>query len=536
RADDGSMVWSFRFKTHPGASFPQASSPAVADVDGRRVLFVGSGMTVYAIDAASGAEVWEFDAGTGCTTCDFLTERNEILSSPAVHDGQVYFGMDINDFGTGKGGFYSVDARNGFLRWYFDLESGATCRPRRDDRVRRYDGYHSAAELGLPEDFFATRPGCDHDRTPTACGNVWSSAAIDVERRLLYTASSNCDTDDDPATVEPPPPMPPYDEAIFALTLDGEPAWRWRPREIDNDDLAIGGVPNLFTAEIVGEARDVVGIGCKDGSYYVLDRDGANELTGRVEPYWQTKVVPGGDIGGIIASAAVGEGKVLFSTAIGLDIESPQKPAAWGLDASRGTVLWSNAEPPPSFGPTSAVPGVVFMGSISGSLFAYDSDTGAILARLPTGGPLSSPAVVAAGRLFIGTGTGARGGSPAEVAFQSSLIPSPITAFCVAGSVGCPESGSCDDGNACTRDARSSDGACSNETLADGTPCSLGAFDGECRGSVCILADLLCDDQNQCTTDVSGLDGCRYEAVPDGTRCVVRDDPGECREGSCVKS
>ncbi|MEW6270028.1 MAG: PQQ-binding-like beta-propeller repeat protein [Thermodesulfobacteriota bacterium] len=536
RTRDGTPIWTFRFKPHPGASYPQASSGAIADVDGRRLLYVGSGMTMYCVDASTGALVWEFDAGTGCEICDFLTERNEILSSPAVFEGAVYFGMDLNDFGDGKGGFYGVDARLGTLLWYFDLETGATCRPNEGDDVRRYDGYHSAEELGLPEDFFATRPGCDHDRAGTACGNVWSSATIDVERRLIYSASSNCDTDDDPATPDPPPPMPPYDEALFALRLDGTPAWVWRPREVDNDDLAIGGVPNLFEIEIGGRVREVVGVGVKDGTYYVLDRDGVNGITGRIEPYWQTNVVPGGDIGGIIASAAVGEGKVLFSTAVGTDIANPQKPAAWGLRAGDGAVLWSNPDALPSFGPTTAIPGVVFMGSIGGSVFAYDSDTGAELARLGVGGPASSAPVMVGGRLYVGAGTGARGGSPAEIAFQTSLIPSPVSAFCIAGSDGCPESGSCDDGNTCTVDQTAASGTCENLARPDGTECTVGAFDGRCTEGVCILDEAICDDQNQCTEDVSGPGGCRFTEVPDGTPCVVRDDAGTCQEGRCVKS
>ena len=76
--------------------------------------------------------------------------------------------------------------------------------------------------------------------------------AYDAARGRLFTASSNCDTDTNPATLRPDPPMPPYDEAIFALGLDGTPAWRWRPREVDNADLAFGAVPNLFTISVGG--------------------------------------------------------------------------------------------------------------------------------------------------------------------------------------------------------------------------------------------------------------------------------------------
>jgi len=535
RARDGTVVWSYAFKPQPGASYPQASSGAVVDLDGRRLVYVGSGETMYCLDAATGTEVWQFDAGTGCTSCDFLTERNEVLSSPAVFEGLVYFGMDINDFGTGKGGFYAVDARTGALRWYFDLETGATCRPNAGDDVRRFDGYHTAAQLGLPADFFATRAGCSFDRTGTACGNVWSSASIDVKRRMLYTASSNCDTDLDPTTPFPTPDNPPYDEAMFALTLDGVPVFSFQPRKVDNADLAIGAVPNLFSVEVAGKVRDVVGFGDKSGSYYLLDRDGVNALSGKVEPYWQTKVVQGGDIGGVIASAAVGEGKVLFSTAAGTDVTSYQKPTAHALGASDGSVLWESQEAPPSFGPTSAIPGVVFMGSIGGVMFAYDSDTGEVLGRFKVLGPLSSAAVVSDGDVFVGAGTGARGGSPAEVAFQTSLLPSPVTDFCLSGSEGCPESGGCDDGNSCTIDSMSADGSCSNDPAPDGQACALGTFTGKCRGGVCILDQLTCEDQNQCTIDIPTDTGCKYQPEPDGTPCVVDDNAGQCVDGACKR-
>jgi glucose dehydrogenase len=137
--------------------------------------------------------------------CGFEGERNEVESSPIVTDGKVFFGMDVNDREGGKGGFYAVDAHDGRLVWFFDLETGSTCRPLPTDNIRRFDGYHTEAESGLPSGFFTSCPGCHFDRTPTGCGNVWSSAAIDEQRQLVFFASSNCDTDDDPATPRPPP-------------------------------------------------------------------------------------------------------------------------------------------------------------------------------------------------------------------------------------------------------------------------------------------------------------------------------------------
>src|ERR671918_3191281 len=105
--------------------------------------------------------------------------------------------------------------------------------------------------------------------------------------------------------------MPPYDEAIVALHCNGTPAWRWRPREVDNNNLAFGAVPNLFKIKLGSRTRDVVGVGNKDGTYYVLDREGVNALTGvhwddpdpSTLPYWATKVVPGVEIGGIPVTA-----------------------------------------------------------------------------------------------------------------------------------------------------------------------------------------------------------------------------------------
>ncbi|MCX8073787.1 MAG: PQQ-binding-like beta-propeller repeat protein [Candidatus Binatia bacterium] len=469
RVSNGSRLWSFAMKPHPGASYPQASSPTVAHVAGEERVYVGGGMTMYCLAAATGELRWSFDAGTGCTTCGPRVERNQVESSPAVVENLVVFGMDVNDRAPGKGGVFAVDATEGHLVWYFDVDTGQTCRPFASDRVRKFDGYHSAEELGLPPDFFTTRPGCNFNRRWTACGNVWSSFAVDTARRLLFTASSNCDTDNDPDTVEPAPPMPPFEEAIFALSFDGAPVWRWRPREVDNADLAFGAVPNLFTIRFGGSQRDVLGVGNKDGTYYVLDREGVNKLTGRIEPYWAQQVVPGGAIGGIIGSAAVGGGAIFFSTAIGESFNRPQRPAAWSLTASDGSVRWADRSAAPSYAATTATREVVFMGSLFSGVYARDADTGEVLKQFSPLVPVASAVTVLDGEIFFGAGIGDRGGNPEGDAYRSSLTPSVVSAYCLPDSPDCPSS-LCDDGDACTYDYRSGD-QCVSERAPDGLFC-----------------------------------------------------------------
>ncbi|UCE85412.1 MAG: PQQ-binding-like beta-propeller repeat protein, partial [Deltaproteobacteria bacterium] len=154
RIRDGSELWRFATDDRPGVSYPNTGSVHVERVLGEERVFVGAGQTFYALDAITGAEIWRFDAGTGCLDppglCDFDGERNEIESSPLVADGTVFFGMDVNDRTGGKGGFYALDAGDGRLAWFFDLESGAVCRPDPADEIRRFDGYHGEDELGLP--------------------------------------------------------------------------------------------------------------------------------------------------------------------------------------------------------------------------------------------------------------------------------------------------------------------------------------------------------------------------------------------------
>lgn len=457
RLRDGTEVWRFPVPDYPGASYPNVSSVDVSVVGGTQRVHFASEQYLYSLDARTGAELWRFAAGTGCLDppglCGFAGERDEIESSPLVGDGKVFFGMDVNDKVGGKGGFYAVDALDGRLAWFFDLESGMTCRPNPGEEIRRYDGYHSEAELGLPAGFLATRAGCNHPRSTSGCSLLWSSPAWDGARNRVFIASGNCDTDTDPTTPHPPPPMPPYDEAIFAIGADGTPAWRWRPREVDNLDFDFGAVPNLFTIDVGGTPRDVVGVGGKDGTYYVIDRDGVNAQNGVAWddadpsglPYWRTNVVPGGPLGGIIATAAVDEasGRVYFSTAPGDSEFNPQRPTVHALDLNTGAIVWQNTSETTadaSFAPTSAIPSVVFIGgATTGALRSYDAVTGARLGTVPLTFVLASAPAVVDGHVLVGGGVGEQGDDPSEPADIVSRIAQKLTALCVPGTPACDE-------------------------------------------------------------------------------------------------
>jgi hypothetical protein len=229
--------------------------------------------------------------------------------------------------------------------------------------------------------------------------------------------------------------------------------WRWRPREIDNADLAFGAVPNLFTAVIAGREREVVGVGNKDGTYYLLDRDGVNEVTDVAWtdadpsqlPYWRTQVVPGGSAGGVIATAAVDDvaDRIYFSTAPGTFslLGNPQRPTVHALDAGTGAVLWQNTAEPTadaSFAPASAIPGVVFVGSAtSGTLRSYDAANGARLGGIGVGFALAAAPAVVEGTVLVGAGTGSRSSNPSSPGEIASRTPQNVTALCVPGTPAC---------------------------------------------------------------------------------------------------
>ena len=350
------------------------SSAAVMD---DRVYFAG-GRTLYSLNAKNGSLRWKRvicgnpeDANCSSRTDDPV----KIFSSPAVFQGLIFIGHTADGHVGYRGGFEAIDASTGELRWRFEL-----------DPLRRSN---------------------------RGCGNVWSSAAVDVEAHLVFFGTSDCNND---AT-------PPYHEAVIALEVGtGSVRWVYRPRQSDTCDFDFGASPNLI--DFAG--GHYLGEGGKDGTYYLLNR-----RTGAL--VWARNVVFGGSLGGfygasfdgahIFAATSLGDGNIITRTGLcdpsnGRDT-FVQEPSMHALDVSNGRIRWERLQNH-SVTPTSLANGVVFSGLIGIEGFglkAYDARTGEQLMRIPIPGSVNSAATPLGDMLFVTAGDSTDGKDSGVFAF-----------------------------------------------------------------------------------------------------------------------
>jgi polyvinyl alcohol dehydrogenase (cytochrome) len=339
--ETGELDWSFTAEPHARVYAGQiVGSATVADVRGTRTVYVPSGETLYALRADDGEVRWERDLGQP----EGDDDPTEIESSPAVVDGVVIVGTDVHNSPDGTAaGVIALDAATGARRWET-----------------------------------TTAPTSGAGATGAGCGDVWGSPSVDLERRLVFVGTGNCTTAEGWGDAS---------EALLALDLDtGDRVWTYQPHEQNLDDLDFAGSPNLF--EIDGRA--VVGLGNKDATYYVVDRE-----TG--DPLWHTKVAEPGlaeegenfSFGGFIGPTAYVDGMVVGGTAVG------GSPHLHALDAETGAILWQQGEAGPTFAAALEVNGVVFLGGTDYTLRAVDLQTGDVLWSQEMQGAVSGGAVAA---------------------------------------------------------------------------------------------------------------------------------------------
>jgi outer membrane protein assembly factor BamB len=358
------------------------------------IVYFGAGKTLYALQADSGKRLWQqviCGNPRDNITCNDSKDPTRIFSSPAVFfspdepEGLVFVGHTADGANGYRGGFEAFNATTGALRWRFEVDKGQVIGGR-------------------------------------GCGSVWSSAAVDTKAGLVFFGTGDC------SATPPSPYQPLYHEAIIALNArTGILAWFYQPRQTDKCDFDFGASPNIIDLGIFGR---FVGLGGKDGTYYLLNESGYL--------VWKKRIVFGGSVGGFFGGAAFDGQHIFSATAVGdppgffrcssdlrdLPLQEPSMHALnlYPLNAAGGSILWERLLNQ-SFGATSLSNGVVFSGLVGipsvirPALKAYDARNGWLLKTFPMPGAVNSTAVPVGKMLFVPSGNSTDGTGGGVTAF-----------------------------------------------------------------------------------------------------------------------
>jgi outer membrane protein assembly factor BamB/cytochrome c5 len=217
--------------------------------------------------------------------------------------------------------------------------------------------------------------------------SVWSSPAVDTERGHLYIGTGQAYA----------LPAPPRSDALLALDVEtGEEVWAtqftagdaWTLAQPTGLDADVGAAPNLFEVD----GTEAVGVGDKAGTYRALDRD-----TGEV--LWTRPLTEGGLQGGVMASAAVHDGRIYVASN-----RASQDADLVALDADTGDEVWRVDVGAHVTGPVTWANGLLFVADDSGRIAAYDAADGTQLWSHAVPSPAAGGIAVVDGTVYAGWG------------------------------------------------------------------------------------------------------------------------------------
>jgi outer membrane protein assembly factor BamB len=291
-----------------------------------------------------------------------------------------------------------------------------------------------------------------------ATSSIWSTPSFDAGSGTIFFGTD----------VNTAPRRPTKDDprlhtrescAVAALDVrDGRERWltqinpgdvwtnamrAYDPKEGRYKDQSIGDTPKIYTIPVEGRPTKVVGVGCKNGGFYILRADDGRVLdhtpiyTGpptyplAPSPDPRLLALPSA-IGGLQTGCAC-DGKTIFTNGIdALRLASQERPGDSGVPPTGGRVValsldtrtesWRHERPrvaslggpkpkpvytdvgDPVASGVAVANGVVYFTAVaSGKLAALDAATGAVLKEIDLGPVWSGPSV-SRGRVYVGTG------------------------------------------------------------------------------------------------------------------------------------
>jgi len=368
---------------------------------------------LIALDMATGKLTWEKLVSNA--------EKYELLvMAPLIYEDLVITGIGISEFGV-KGWVGAFRLADGEPVWRFNTvpnadEAGADTWSNADERER-------------------------------GGGGVWVTPALDREKGLLYVAVGN-PAPDFFGGVRTGANL--YTAAMVVLDVrTGKLQWYKQavPHDLHDWDLTI--TNPLYTAPVGSLHRPLVAVGGKDGLLRALDRESRDQLfevpvTTRsnvdTEPTLEGVYTCPGVLGGFQwSSPAFNPGpNLLFAPAVdwcgtfkkadelryiqgqmymgGSYTPDPvEKSRGWltAFNASTGQVAWKYESKRPLVGAVTATSAnLIFTGELTGTFLVLDAQSGQVLYRFNTGGPVTGGVITYAvqGKQYVAATSGSAAG------------------------------------------------------------------------------------------------------------------------------
>jgi polyvinyl alcohol dehydrogenase (cytochrome) len=377
-----------------------------------QVMFGDVAANVYAVDAQTGAPLWQLKVDTHpvARITGAPTYANGRLYVPVSSVEEVPAARPTYPCCTFRGSVVAIDALSGKQIWKTYM---------------------------IPDE--PKIVGKNSAGTPiwkSAGAAIWTSPTVDTAKNMIYVATGNAYTE----------PAAPTSDAVVALDM-ASGAIQWVQQATPNDVFVIGCKPGVENCpDDVGpdfdfgnspilrqlaNGRSVIVIGQKSGVAYGMDPDKKGTVL------WQYRAGQGSALGGIEWGAAADE-RIMYVPVS--DVLSPQAGGLHAIGIGSGELIWHTPAPAPACtgglgcsaaqsAAISVIPGVVFSGAVDGHLRAYDTGDGRIIWDVDTardfdtvngvpasGGSIDGPGpVIAGGMLYTGSGYGRWRGRPGNV-------------------------------------------------------------------------------------------------------------------------
>ncbi len=442
---DLELKWAFGL---PGSTVV-SMQPAVAG--GRVVIGTSIGL-IASLDADSGCIDWVQEV-------DYGVRAAPVIGPSADGGVSVYVG-DTN------ANFYALDFATGELRWRSAIDDHPDARitgaaALHDGRLYvpvasleegtaewpayeccTFRGSIVALNAATGSEIWKTYPIAEEPRrtTTTSSGvqrwgpsgaGIWGTPTLDPDRNTLYTATGDSYSD----------PVSPASDAVMALAMDTgrvrwvtqttpgdawtaaclatNPAFREGCPESEGPDYDYG---SAVVRALSASGEPILLAGQKSGVLFQMSPE-----TGEIQ--WQTRIANGGVLGGIEWGIATDGQAVYASISDALEEAPGEAGGVAAVQIGDGAIVW---EAPPfqdtcgtragchtgQPGAVTAIPGVLFSGSLDGHIRAHETETGRVIWDVDTvrdyntvngvparGGSLNGPgATVVGGTVYVSSG------------------------------------------------------------------------------------------------------------------------------------